>query len=129
MIDISLVVERFLLYAGLEQADGKITSLCQSSKNRMESLIKSTAEDNDDRLIVAAASDAFYQWSLLKKAVDEESFSSLRAGDITVKNDSDSVIKAAEKIRDEAFKALEGLIDDRGFYFGEVSIDDLEKNL
>ena len=126
MIDVSSVTELFLMYASAENADETIQSLCQSSAYRIEQSVKPDTDMTDDRLIVAAASDAFYQWLLITKAESADSFESFRAGDITVKGNGSLPIEAAKKLKDEAFRALLPLLCDNGFYFGEVLINDVE---
>mgnify|MGYP006916022898 CR=1 FL=1 len=126
MIDVSPVIARFLLLCDRQQSDEKIQSLCQSSAQKISSLIKEDADESDDRLINAAACDAFYQWILLNRAVDSDALKSFRAGDITVENDADAVTSAAYNLKKEAFEALDGLIRDKGFYFSEVDINDAE---
>jgi len=126
MIDTSLVIDNFLLLASIGLEDDTIELLCQSSSQRIEHLLKEDADRTDDRLIFAAASDAYYQWVLMKKTVSDDTFESFRAGDITVENDNAVSIEAARTVRDEAFDAITDLLDDRRFYFGEVQINDVE---
>ncbi len=126
MIDVSLVTERFLLLASLSAADETVEALCQSGAERVEHMVKENADLSDSRLINAAASDAFYQWSLINKAGAKDDFKSFRAGDITVQNDVGVSLDAARIIRDEAFETAADLLDDRDFYFGEVLINDIE---
>ena len=126
MIDASRVTEKFLLLASIGQADDIIALLCQSGANKVEHLIRDDADRTDDRLIYAAASEAYYQWILNKKTACDDVFESFRAGDITVENDNAVSIEAAKVIRDEAFSAISDLLDDRQFYFGEVLINDVE---
>ncbi|MBO4339587.1 MAG: hypothetical protein J5877_06715 [Clostridia bacterium] len=129
MIDTSLVEERFLLLSSLSEADETVEALCQSGVSKVEHMLKSDADLTDVRVIDAAAGDAFYQWILIKKSADTDSFRSFRAGDITVQNDVSVSLEAAGKIRDEAFKAISDLLIDRDFYFGEVLINDVGPTL
>lgn len=129
MIDVSLVTERFLLIASLSQADEIIQSVCQTSANKIQSLLREDADDTDDRLINAAACDAFYQWTLINRATDTDALKSFRAGDITVEGDLEGVTETALRLRNEAFGTLADLLDDKGFYFGEVLIDDIGQTL
>lgn len=126
MIDVSLVTERFLLLACMSAADETVEALCQSGADRVEHMVKENADLSDSRLINAAASDAFYQWTLINKAASKDDFKSFRAGDITVQNDVGVSLDAARIIRDEAFETAADLLDDRDFYFGEVLINDIE---
>ena len=126
MIDTSLVTDRFLMLASLENADETVQSLCQSGINKLESIINPDADDTDTRLVDAAAGDAFYQWVLINKAASKDDFKSFRAGDITIQNDVSKSVEAAKAIRDAAFDAIADLIEDRDFYFGEVLINDVE---
>ena len=126
MIDVSLVTERFLLISGAAESDERILALCQLSALRIQQMtVESEAQTPDDRLINAAACDAFYHWTLINRATDPDSLKSFRAGDITVEGDAQAVCEAALKLRNEAFDSLSGLLCDNSFYFGEVSIDDV----
>lgn len=125
MIDISSVTERFLLISDLSQTDEKISALCRASTDRIQSILSENADEDDDRVINAAACDAFYQWTLIERATDGDYIKSFRAGDITVESDGKELTDAAMKLKKEAFDALAGLIADNGFYFGEVKIDDV----
>ncbi len=126
MIDVSLVTERFLLLASMSAADETVEALCQSGADRVEHMVKENADLSDSRLINAAASDAFYQWTLINRAASKDGFKSFRAGDITVQNDVGVSLDAATTIRDESFETAADLLDDRDFYFGEVLINDIE---
>jgi hypothetical protein len=124
-MDLSFVIERFLLLSSIESADDKIRSLCRVSAEYVQNALREDTAENDVRVIDAAACDAFYRWVLLKNATDPQAIKSFRAGDITVEGDLNCVTDAALKLRNEAFESLKGLIDDKGFYFGEVLIDDV----
>ena len=124
MLNTSSVIQRFLVISGADEADDQIETLCACSALKIGEMLKNADDSNDDRVIYAAACDAYYQWVLIGFAASDESYRSMKAGDITVTSDSAAVLNAAKTLRDNSLESISALLSDNCFYFSEVDIDD-----
>lgn len=124
MLDTSSVTAKFLVISGADEADDQIEALCACSALKIGEMLKNAEDSDDDRVIYAAACDAYYQWILIGCAASDESYKSMKAGDITVTSDVGAVLNAAKTLRDNSLESISTLLSDNGFYFSEVDIDD-----
>ena len=125
MLNVNTVLTRFILLSGLEQVSAQAAlPLCTAACSEIDSLVKSGVSSTDERLITAAASEAYYQWVLKENSNTDNSLTGMKSGDISVSCDTSAVISAAEKLENNAFEAALPLFEDKKFYFGEVSVFD-----
>ena len=95
--------------------------LCSSCLEEIRENLKEDANPEDKRIAAAAAGLAYYKL-MVYLLTDEGNVSSFRAGDITVKQDSKSVIKIAENVRDEALVRAAPIMKDKYFLFRGVDV-------
>ena len=124
MLDTSSVTAKFLIVSGLAESDSQIEALCACSALKIGEMLKDAENSADERVIYAAACDAYYQWILIGCTASDESFKSMKAGDITVTSDPKAVLNAAKALRDSSLESASSLLSDSSFYFSEVDIDD-----
>lgn len=117
MINMALAMEKFALYAGMEQEEAqKWRPLTSSSLQKLENGLKEGTDANRHNAILAAAAaaDAFYRYCLLENSRTD---SWVTAGSVSVKVDHKARIASAAQVRDEAFLAVSHLMKDEGFAF------------
>lgn len=124
MLDASSVTAKFLIVSGVSESDSQIEAICACSALKIGEMLKDAEDATDERAIYAAACDAYYQWILIGCAASDESFKSMKAGDITLTSDVASVVRAAKALRDSSLEGAAPLLSDSAFYFSEVEIDD-----
>jgi hypothetical protein len=124
VLDNSTVTARFLVISGISETDARINALCGCSALKIGEMLRSSASETDERVIYAAACDAYYQWVLIGCAASDEAFKSMKAGDITLTSDSKSVLSAAKQLKESSLNAILPMLRDDSFYFSEVDADD-----
>lgn len=97
----------------------KIESFCKSAVATVNSLLKPDADASDIRLIMAAASLAYYRY--IQFSFDEDAeMTSLKVGDVTVKRDSSLLLKKARTLYEDAFADARSMLTDTAFVFSAV---------
>ena len=95
--------------------------LCSTCLEEIRENLKEEANPQDSRIAAAAAGLAYYKL-MVYLLTDEGTVTSFRAGDITVKQDSKTVIKIAENVRNEALMRAAPILKDRDFLFKQVEV-------
>lgn len=126
MIDVNSVIERFLELAGLQEADSRSQSMCACASLKLTSMLKDESFASDERVVFAAACEAYCQYVLAASCSQDSTLESLKAGDITISSDVSHLITSAEKLRNSALDTAAPLIERGSFYFGEVEVDDFK---
>lgn len=95
--------------------------LCSNCLEEIRENLREDADPQDIRIATAAAGLAYYKLMVYLLA-DDGNVSSFRAGDITVKQDSKSVIKIAENVRNDALLRAVPILRDKSFIFRQVDV-------
>lgn len=95
--------------------------ICLSALEGVRSRLSPNADENDVRIAEAAAGAAFYSLCV-RRSGKSDGILSFKAGDIAVEKSSDSSLKNAAAVRDNAFAALTPLLRDDGFFCCGVDV-------
>lgn len=119
IISIDRVVDAFLVLAG-ENALKEGRVLCNTSAETLESWLDHSKDIalGQDSLNYAAACMAFYRHTL-KNAGDG---TNIKAGDITVRSDSNATVEYAKNLMDDAVKSVEHLLKCKRFAFVKTEV-------
>ena len=101
---------QFLLFSGLSPESGENWKpLCDAATARISAAMRTDADPNDPRLVLAAAGEAYCQYHLMRAGDGAQSF---KVGDISV-SESNGVSFADElrSMRDELYANAAGLLD------------------
>lgn len=123
------VTEALSLMTNISENEKEISeTICRHCLDDICTLLRPDAEQNDPRIVAAAAGKAFYNICLKRAWFQEESrMSSFKAGDLSVSFDSADAqeqLKTAKEVRDKAMAELTPLLSDNGFFFGKVDVYD-----
>lgn len=125
MLNVTTVLERFILLSGLTSNEAaSALPFCSAAANEISEKMLSYASDTDERLIMAAASMAFYKWTLMSSSGENDILSSFKAGDVTVSCDTRATIAAAESLKNDTLLSASPLLKDNGFCFSQVNVYD-----
>ncbi len=108
-----------------ETENQAVTDLCRQCFDSLLKEIREDADINDQRIISAAAADAFYKLCIKEKAAAQAGITSFKAGDLSVTQDNgeaDGKIEAAQSLYERERKKLVPLLKDTGFFAGKVDI-------
>ena len=94
-------------------------TLCRSALDALLPLCRPDADPDDPRIARAAAADAYYVWTL-RELAHEQSFTSFKAGDVTVSQNASAALELAERVRKDAYLAVLPLLRDPCFCFQAV---------
>lgn len=119
MIDENKVFAQFCLYAGLSLSAAKDwLPLCQGAIQKIGCCLAPGADVSDPRLILAAAAESYYQYSLCRTGTNAQSIS---IGDISVSDSSGaSGTEAICRLREEALAAASDLLTVNSMCFRQV---------
>lgn len=121
-LDLDGTLERFALIANISVTEAEQWSdLCEEACEEIERYLKESVdiETNSRRLSTAAASLAFYKYSLyINASGNTESFT---AGELYIKTDVDSTIKLAYDVWLDAKYAISDLLEDSDFIFETIA--------
>lgn len=118
-ISIDRVVDAFLVLAGESAlAEGRV--LCSTATETLESWLDRSKDvaSGQGSLNYAAACMAFYRYTL-KNAGDA---TNIKAGDITVRDDSKNTVGYAKSLMDDAIKSVEHLLKCKRFAFVKTEV-------
>jgi hypothetical protein len=118
-ISIDRVVDAFLTLAGQEAlSSGRI--LCSTAAETLGSWLDRSKQigECEASLNYAAACMAYYRYVL--KSTDDTR--SIKAGDITVNDDSDKMVSFAKNLMDDALHSVEHLFKPKRFAFVKTEV-------
>ena len=102
-----------------EQSSEKLRFICEAAVATMNHRLKPDADASDRRLILATA--ALTRFRYLQALCDDESdMVSLKAGDVTVRKDSNAAMKRAEQFCRETLSDAGELLVDKAFVFAVI---------
>lgn len=107
-----------LVSAGSEPSE-KLRFFCEAAVATMNCRLKPDADASDRRLILATAALARFRY-LQSLCDDDADMVSLKAGDVTVRKDSNALIKRAEQLCRETLADAGELLLDTSFVFAAV---------
>ena len=113
-VSIDKVVEGFKALAGEGNAtDGYI--FCRTAANTVNSWLDLNKElsPHDEEISYAAATIAYYRFTLKNSGEND----SIKAGDITVTDNSEKSVAFAEKLMKDAIKSIEPYLKPKRFAF------------
>lgn len=97
-MELEQVYQQFARFAGLDANAGREWQpLCEAAIARLRGALASGAEENDTRLVLAAAGEAYYQYALAR-GTDAES---VKIGEISVSSQSGTGAQSIRALRDE----------------------------
>ncbi|MCL2509400.1 MAG: hypothetical protein FWF05_09510 [Oscillospiraceae bacterium] len=99
-----------------DEGAAKALPFCKTSLDEIRENLRDAADENDPRVIRAAAGLAFYRMTVQRLA-GEDSVTSFKAGDVTVSQSASAALDIASKIRDETYLAVLPLLKDDRFIF------------
>ena len=113
-------MEKLKLFFPLSEDDyPNCLTICAHAAREIQRKMKPGADENDERLIEAAAASAYCRLTL-KNEMENGEVSSFSAGDVTVTKNQNIALKLAEAVRDEALANAHELLTDDGFIFEKV---------
>lgn len=116
---VSLLLETLGSLSPEEAEDAAV--FCESACSQISNRLKNPAYANEPAVLTACAATALYRYTL-SAAVGENSFSSFKAGDVTVSRTPSAAAEAAEMLRDEAMLAAADFLNDIDFAFQAVDV-------
>lgn len=119
LVSINRVVDAFLVLTGKKAlSEGRV--LCSTAAETLESWLDRSKDisAHNESVNYAAACMAFYRYTL-ENAGDT---TSIKAGDITVKEESESTVGYAKILMDDALKAVEHLLKCKRFAFIKTEV-------
>ncbi len=121
-MNLQTVLQKFLIISNIEiDESSSWIELCQDSVEELKSQLREDVviEDHTHRLEVAAATLAFYKYTLYNASYPGmESFS---AGELRIKSDPNTTVKMAYRAWQEAKSAISDLIKDDNFIFERIA--------
>ena len=99
-----------------EEGASAALPLCSSGLDEVLVRLKDTADEDDPRVIAAAAAIAYYKLAL-KRADENESCTRFKAGDVTISQSASAMLENAANVRSTALLDLLPLLKDDEFVF------------
>lgn len=99
----------------------RAASLCEAACNELYMRLKNKQDETCEPVIMACAGIALYNFTLLNGA-SSSSFSSFKAGDITISESYASKVENAARFRDEAMLIAAPYLTDIDFIFEAVEV-------
>lgn len=97
----------------------KAKMICKAVTEEMSGKLKPFSEKTLDAINFACAAISVYRFVLLQNLADE-SYESVKTGDVTVKRSYSSVLESAEKLCADAVSAITPYLKDIDFIFRTV---------
>ena len=121
MINLNAVCSLFRERYGNIAPESDVKAICFTAIRELEPLLKEGCQDDDIRVLGAAAAKANLRlWS--RVLYSDDSVASFRAGDIAVSFSPQTMVNMAESEYNQAISALSPLLRDDGFSFRQVKI-------
>ena len=118
-VSIDRVVDVFLSLAG-KQAAEESRVFCRTAAGTVDSWVDKSKDlcESDNQLCYAAATVAFYRYTLKNSGTAQ----SVKAGDITVTDQSEKTVAYAKGLMQDALKAVENLFKPKRFAFMKTEV-------
>lgn len=119
-IDVSKIYEQLEKIAGISEENSSLAQdLCSVAANKLLSMLKSNADADDEKVILAAA--CFANKLLVKSSfLSQGSVAQFKAGDISVSPAPEKAIAVAEGMLCDALECISDLIIDNDFIFRRI---------
>lgn len=102
-----------------DDGKNKMEAFCESAVATLNSRIRADADGKDIRLIMAAASLAYYRY-LQASFSENDELISMKAGDVTVKCDYSVALKKMQALSEDLLRDAGELLSDTAFIFAAV---------
>lgn len=120
MIDVEAVVPVLTkLYSDISQDITKARLICNTVCMELSERLKDESYSSNQEVIYACAAVTLYRYCL-NRNLSDDTYQSVRAGDITVKCSPSQMLDSAEKFRDTALLAAYKYFKDVDFAFKVV---------
>lgn len=115
-MEINLIFENFTYIVSQDfSLDYKVAyKICENAMHELISMLKDTTDPADPRLVKAAAGIAYYEYALYCLTNPNEP-ESLKAGDVSIKNNKSESLNIAKTIKDAGLDGISDLIVDKSF--------------
>ena len=117
MLDGNAVFEKVCEIIG--NVDDSIMPFCENAAAVISGKMRSDVNASDIRLLTAAASVAYSDYLLVQNVADDD-IGSVKAGDITISRNGESVYAFAQNFREKALADAAELLIDCEFLFRAV---------
>ena len=117
MLEGSSIFEKVCEISGC--SDAALMSFCEKTAAVINEKLRTDVDASDVRLLTSAAMIAYGDY-LVVQNMSELDVESIKAGDISVRKNADTVIVYAENLRKKAFAEIAGFLTDDDFYFRSV---------
>ena len=117
MLDGNRIFEKAKEISGC--TDDALVSFCENTAAVINNKLRTDVDASDVRLLTAAAKAAYSEY-LIMQNISECDTESIKAGDVSIRRNSDAVIGYAENLRKNAFAEIAGFLVDSDFYFRSV---------
>ena len=117
MLEGSSIFEKVCEISGC--SDTALMSFCEKTAAVINEKLRTDVDESDVRLLTSAAMIAYGDYLVIQN-MSELDVESIKAGDISVRKNSDTVIVYAENLRKKAFAEIAGFLTDDDFYFRSV---------
>ena len=115
MTDLSKIKEEFITLSSLGEEDaGKYQSLIEMECEYINSLLKSSDDENNSCVIFLCAAKAYYRYMLTNQS---DGITSFKAGDVSYSLDTSSALENARAIYNFALEQCASLIKNNHFAF------------
>ncbi len=107
-MELEQVYQQFARFAGLDAEAGRIwLPLCEAAIAKLRGMLVPDAPENDARLVLAAAGEAYYQYALAR-GTDAES---VKIGEISISSQSGTGAQSVRALRDELLAGASPLLE------------------
>ncbi|WP_101910253.1 hypothetical protein [Marasmitruncus massiliensis] len=107
-MELEQVYQQFARFAGLDAEAGRVwLPLCEAAVAKLRGMLASGAEENDARLVLAVAGEAYYQYALAR-GTDAQS---VKIGEISVSSQSGTGAQSVRALRDELLAGASSLLE------------------
>jgi hypothetical protein len=121
LIDSWKVLAALRMNFAIDGTDEELMPLCSAAAAELEVRLRENADENDIRLINAAASSVNYRLCMKRMNTGEE-ITSFKAGDVSISVSPSALIEKAEKEKSEAMLLALPLLADNEFVFRQVVV-------
>lgn len=115
------ILLQFRMLSGMDaKSANDYLALCSACAKNVENGLKSGIDKNDERLIFAAATAAYYQFCLIKASDTNGTPDRITVGDVTQSRSYESICKNAKALYEQALADISDLTENSNFFFRGV---------
>lgn len=115
------ILLQFRMLSGMDaKTANDYMSLCCACAKNLEKGLKPDTDKDDERLVYAAATAAYYQLCLIKASDTNGTADKITVGDITEWRSYESICKNAKALYEQALESISDLTESNSFFFRGV---------